>query len=158
MRNAAQAFLDRAGAANVLSLASDYADASVVATLVASVCDHLEAFLVDTGDLALALARFAAEGTVRIMTIHKCKGMEFQVVVLPATESQTWWATRGEERNAFFVGVSRAKDHLLVTHANHRERPTGYTRKWDVARDADAEFVGYVAAEAGGMTEPSADS
>lgn len=153
MRNAAEAFLDRAGPANVLSLASDYADAGAVATLVASVCDHLEAFLVDTGDLALALARFAAEGTVRIMTIHKCKGMEFQAVVLPATESQTWWANRGEERNAFFVGVSRAKDHLLVTHANHRERPAGYPRKWAVARTADAEFVGYLAAEAGGMTE-----
>jgi superfamily I DNA/RNA helicase len=149
MRNAVDAFVKRFSSAHLLALSSDYGDTAYVDSIVSTVCDHLEVLVDETGDLAVALSRFAAEGTVRIMTIHKCKGMEFDAVIMPGTETQTWWAKRGEERNAFFVGVSRAKSHLLVTHADRREKPAGYPRQWKVSRDADEEFLEYVLAEAG---------
>ncbi|MCE4364853.1 UvrD-helicase domain-containing protein [Xanthomonas hortorum] len=97
------------------------------------------------GDVDLALARFRDEGAVRVMTIHKCKGMEFECVVMPCMEQETWWGGRDENRNAFFVGVSRAKKGLAVTHALRRSAPTGMdTKKWSINRKKHAEFLSYV--------------
>ena len=51
----------------------------------------------------------------------------------------------GAERSAFFVGISRAKRRLVLTLADHRERPNGYRRWWDENRTPHQEFLGYAA-------------
>lgn len=149
VRNAVQSLVERLGPANIMALSSEYSDIYYVETLLAALCDHLEALLAETGDLGAALGRFSAEGTIRIMTIHKCKGMEFEAVVMPATEEQTWWGNRDEERSSFFVGVSRAKTHLLVTHARERPKPNGYPRGWPASRRGLEEFLDFVRPEVG---------
>jgi len=82
------------------------------------------------------------------MTIHKCKGMEFECVVLPCTERETWWGDQNDNRSAYFVGVSRAKQNLVVTYVDRRGAPIGANAQWDVIRHPQEEFLGYVRAEA----------
>jgi len=129
----------------LLSLSPDY-DATRLAEILGQVNEILGGFIRQHRDLGQALARFLDEGSVRVMTIHKCKGMEFECVILPCTERETWWGkdAQDENRRAYFVGVSRAKQNLVVTYADRRSAPEGANQYWCVGRHPQEEFIGYV--------------
>jgi DNA helicase-2/ATP-dependent DNA helicase PcrA len=66
---------------------------------------------------------------VSIMTLHAAKGLEFPVVFMPAVEQGILPHERSskdpeeveEERRLAFVGVTRAKEELYLSHAELRE-------------------------------------
>ena len=70
------------------------------------------------------------EGAVSLMTLHNAKGMEFPVVfiggaeegLLPLGRSSETIEELEEERRLFYVGLTRAMDHLHVTHVSRRFR------------------------------------
>ncbi|MEQ9924632.1 3'-5' exonuclease [Pectobacterium brasiliense] len=100
--------------------------------------------MLDTeSDLPRALGRFADDQAVRILTIHKSKGLEFDSVIIMAVENEIFFGNEDENRCAFFVGVSRAKKRLVLTHAAQRERPAN-AKRWNVSRTAQSEYFGYV--------------
>jgi DNA helicase-2/ATP-dependent DNA helicase PcrA len=67
-------------------------------------------------------------GKVSLMTLHAAKGLEFENVfivgleqnILPHERSMGNPEEMEEERRLFFVGITRAKDHLDVSYARHR--------------------------------------
>src|SRR6187431_2892619 len=68
--------------------------------------------------------------TVKLMTIHAAKGLEFSVVVVAGLEEMLFpnalsINTREEleeERRLFYVAITRAKKRLFITYANTRYR------------------------------------
>lgn len=76
------------------------------------------------------------------MSIHKSKGLEFHSVILLGVENETFWGEDEAERSAYFVGISRAKQRLILTVCKSRERPAG-ARRWTTARSEHKEFVQY---------------
>ena len=90
-----------------------------------------------------ALERFSDDQAVRILTIHKSKGLEFDSVIIMAVENEIFFGNHDENRCAYFVGVSRAKRRLVLTYADQRERSAGYAKRWDVRRSAQNEYFGY---------------
>jgi DNA helicase-2/ATP-dependent DNA helicase PcrA len=68
--------------------------------------------------------------TVKLMTIHSAKGLEFQCVfvvgleenLFPSSMSLYERADLEEERRLFYVAITRAKERLWVTYANSRYR------------------------------------
>ena len=88
------------------------------------------------------LKSFLDDQAIRIMTIHKSKGLEFHSVIMLAVENETFWGTKDAERCAFFVGVSRAKQRLLITYSKKRQKPEG-VRTWNSYRNKHAEYWGY---------------
>ena len=66
-------------------------------------------------------------GAVRMMTIHKSKGLEFEAVVLLGLEDYSYFRfgmnqkKLDEERSTVFVALSRAKSKLLISSAMHRQ-------------------------------------
>ena len=101
--------------------------------------------LMDSGASAeQALARLGDSASVRVMTIHKCKGLEFDTVFVLGVEEETFWGDAAAERSAYFVAISRAKRHLLVSTADRRPWPNG-AKRWDVGRTPHNEFLGYIA-------------
>ncbi|MBX5333438.1 ATP-dependent helicase [Rhodococcus fascians] len=95
-------------------------------------------------DPAAALRRLSDSDAVRISTIHKSKGLEFANVVVLAVENQTFWSSPDAERAAFFVGISRAKDCLILTTAGERPWPNDPSiTNWKVPRTPHLEFLSY---------------
>jgi superfamily I DNA/RNA helicase len=97
------------------------------------------------GDPVAAMIRLSEEDAVRILTIHKSKGLEFEKVVVFGVERQFFWGGTIERyRSEFFVAISRAKNELILTHSQRRPRPTGGPPKWDERRGPMVEFLRYV--------------
>lgn len=83
---------------------------------------------------------------IRILTIHKCKGLEFEHVIVLGVESELFWGNdQVASMSEFFVAISRAKTHLTLTRAENRERPDGYTGRWDTRRTPQQKFLNFAA-------------
>ncbi|WP_315777095.1 MULTISPECIES: ATP-dependent helicase [unclassified Bradyrhizobium] len=88
----------------------------------------------------------AAEGIgqVKLMTIHKSKGLEYHTVIFVGLHQNAFWGYRNnreEETNAFFVALSRARERVYFT----RSKQSGDTRQIqgliDLLAGADVPFI-----------------
>jgi len=138
----ANGFLNFFGAPAIAALHPDYDSPERVTKVVGDVIDRVEELLADEDAAAEPLARFAAEQGVRIMSIHKSKGLEFEAVAVMAVECEMFWSNHDDERAAFFVAISRAKQRLLLTNSRTRQRPPKVPR-WEVNRTPYQEFLNY---------------
>lgn len=143
LRRIADEFLELLGQHRLATLSADYERGERLHEVIIQTHARIVELLKLDDDTTQALARFSEDKAVRIMTIHKSKGLEFDTVVLLGVETQTFWGNADEERSAFFVGISRAKRRIYLTVAEHRERPEGFRRRWDEGRSPQKEFLGY---------------
>lgn len=67
------------------------------------------------------------DGQLTLMTLHNAKGLEFPVVFIVGCEEGVFPHSRSldegsleEERRLCYVGITRAKQHLYMTHARSR--------------------------------------
>ena len=61
---------------------------------------------------------------VQLMTLHASKGLEFETVFLAGLEKGVFPSGLGnlqEERRLMYVGITRAKKRLIITHAKQRQ-------------------------------------
>jgi superfamily I DNA/RNA helicase len=112
----------------------------VVEELIESVDITLEVLLTKAGDVNQALREFAGRDAVKLMTVHKAKGLEFDCVIVLAIEHEMYW---GDKQAAYFVAVSRAREVLCLTTAENRPAPPGAPWNWTVRRREHQEFLGY---------------
>ncbi len=68
-----------------------------------------------------------SENSLQMMTLHASKGLEFPVVILVGVDEDVLPHRRlgldiSEERRLFYVGVTRAKEKLLMTRSRQRRR------------------------------------
>src|ERR1700745_3728045 len=89
---------------------------------------HVQNFLAEArarcADWNAALDDFLGIGTVPIMTIHKCKGLEFHTIIFLGLEDYPFRNIAkeiGEEDCNFFVAFSRAKKRVIFTFARVRQ-------------------------------------
>jgi DNA helicase-2/ATP-dependent DNA helicase PcrA len=65
---------------------------------------------------------------IRLMTLHAAKGLEFDTVILTGLEEGVLPSNHNlydpmaieEERRLLYVGITRARERLLITHARYR--------------------------------------
>lgn len=68
------------------------------------------------------------ENCIQLMTLHAAKGLEFDMVMLGGLEEGLLPSSRSlhdsdaveEERRLFYVGITRARERLLLTHSKYR--------------------------------------
>ncbi|MEW6397718.1 MAG: 3'-5' exonuclease, partial [Bacillota bacterium] len=88
-----------------------------------------EAFLAEVALFTSVDATRAGGPAVTLMTLHAAKGLEFPVVFLAGLEEGVFPHTRSfesedeleEERRLCYVGMTRARDRLYLTHSRHRQ-------------------------------------
>lgn len=69
------------------------------------------------------VSSFKGENSIPIMTIHKSKGLEYEVVYFLGLEDSAFWNFNNqpeEDKSAFFVALSRAKSYLIFTYCKLR--------------------------------------
>ena len=82
-----------------------------------------------------------SEDSIKLMTLHSAKGLEFKVVFLVGMEEGIFPGSKSietkkdleEERRLFYVGITRAKEYLYLTCAKTRSL-FGSTKYSDVSR------------------------
>ena len=75
------------------------------------------------GEWLDTVSSFKGENSIPIMTIHKSKGLEYEVVYFLGLEDSAFWSFNyqpEEDKSAFFVALSRAKSHLIFTYCKLR--------------------------------------
>ncbi|MEV0038111.1 ATP-dependent helicase [Streptomyces sp. NPDC050804] len=125
------------------SLSAGYQQGTRLDDVIEHALDAFSRELTFDGDPVQALRRLSEADAVRFLTIHKCKGLEFEKVVVLGVEEELFWATPTAAISEFFVAVSRAKHHLVLTHAKRRDRPEGITKRWDELRTPHQGFLDF---------------
>jgi DNA helicase-2/ATP-dependent DNA helicase PcrA len=92
--------------------------------------DTLEAYL-EHVSLVMDLDRDSGDDTVKIMTLHGAKGLEFPLVFLPGWEEGVFPSQRSmdekgekgleEERRLAYVGLTRAREEARISFAANRQ-------------------------------------
>lgn len=85
-------------------------------------------FLAENALVSDADAIQSGDSVITLMTLHAAKGLEFPIVFIIGCEEGLMPHMRAfdepggleEERRLFYVGITRAEDHLFVTHAYRR--------------------------------------
>jgi hypothetical protein len=88
----------------------------VQAALAALMAEHAPA----AGDWKQLVDAVEGVGQVRLMTIHKSKGLEYHTVIFVGLHQNAFFGyrnNRAEETNAFFVALSRAKERVFFTRS-----------------------------------------
>lgn len=88
----------------------------------------LENFLHDVSLMQEKIEENQQGDQVQLMTLHAAKGLEFETVIisgleeglLPSTRSLTTNEALEEERRLCYVGITRACEHLVLSHASSR--------------------------------------
>jgi len=145
-----EALLQKLGDEGVTSLSVDYEDKARFEDLVKSTKDQIKDCFDPAQECAQALKGLSEINAVRILTIHKCKGLEFHTVVVQGVEKETFWGDQEAASCAYFVAISRAKEQLVLTTSAYRERPDGHQGAWRTNRNAQSDFLGYVEPHVGG--------
>ena len=140
----ARGFLNKISRETLVALSPDYETSDRLKEVVRDTKARIEELLKIEPELPKALERFVDDKAVRILTIHKSKGLEFDSVIILGVENQTFWGKPDAERCGFFVGVSRATRRLVVTMSQHRETPSSNPYRWQEERTPHKEFFGYV--------------
>jgi len=71
----------------------------------------------------LAIEDFEGKDSIKIMTLHKSKGLEFHTIIFIGLEDNSHWnygKNPLSDNNGFFVAFSRAKEKIIFT-VSHRD-------------------------------------
>lgn len=136
-------FLDFLGDDVLASLAPQYQQGQRLEEVIEEIHTRLDQLHSATGDVEQALREFAGRDAVKLMSIHKAKGLEFDIVIVLAVEQEMFWGDPQDERSAYFVAVSRARRLLCLTVCENRRVPSEAPRRWDVARTPHEKFLDY---------------
>ena len=136
-------FLTKVGRDKMASLSYEYESLPRLKEIIRETKQHLLESMKICPNIFNALSLLTENHAVRIMTIHKSKGLEFDTVVLLGVENETFWGKVDEERCVYFVGISRAKRRLILTHADYRSRPSMCINRWNSTRTPQQEFISY---------------
>ncbi|AXI60019.1 DNA helicase UvrD [Pseudomonas kribbensis] len=137
-------FLSMVGVNLLVGLSHDYESRDRLREIIHDVKKYIDEALEKEPDLLKALAQLSDDQSVRILTVHKSKGLEFDSVVLLGVEEEAYFGKDlYEVRCTFFVGVSRAERRLVVTTALQRDNLANLGT-WRVRRKPQEEFLGYV--------------
>ncbi|MEN8615517.1 ATP-dependent helicase [Shewanella baltica] len=139
-----QSFIELVGIETMTALSHDYETASRLNEVLRATFNKLDETLASGLTLLEALCQFTDDQSVRILTSHKSKGLEFDTVVLLGIENEIYFGNSEESLCTFFVGVSRAKRKLLLTYAKERTRPDGFTGRWHEQRTPVNDYFGCV--------------
>ena len=81
------------------------------------------------GELEESVMQLTKHGSIPIITAHQAKGLEYETVVMSGLTNSTFPTYQSlknnnidEEKRLFYVAMTRAKKHLIMTYTQYNER------------------------------------
>lgn len=139
-----EALIQRLGNDMIAAMSHDYENRERVTELVNQIKDQIQYCFDSTTGVIESLNNLAEVRSVRILTIHKCKGLEFDTVIIQGVEHQTFFGEKNASECAYFVALSRAKQQLIVTTSEFREKYPGANQYWKSSKNLHHRFLSYV--------------
>lgn len=105
-----------------------YSQGTYLSDLKKNLTQYLLKYLIESSnDWVKAIEAFEGKDCIKIMTMHKSKGLEFDTVVFVGLEDNVYWSypkNPAADNNGFFVAFSRAKERIVFTisHRSHYQR------------------------------------
>ncbi len=107
----------------IKSLYPNYRNKKYLTDLIDSLSKELKSRFSDYSALKQTLDALIGIGVVPVMTIHKSKGLEYHSVIFIGLEDGAFWSYEtqpDEDKCAFFVALSRAKERVIFTFSKER--------------------------------------
>ncbi|WP_457609660.1 UvrD-helicase domain-containing protein [Lutibacter sp.] len=93
--------------------------------------ESLEKYKEESKNVYEAVQKLLGKDSVPIMTIHKSKGLEYNSIIFVGLEDGAFWSFEkqpDEDKRAFFVALSRAKERVAFTFSKTRADKYGRIR------------------------------
>lgn len=110
----------------------NYRNSGVLDSYIKDLEDELIKNFSGSNDIISALDMIVGKDTMPVMTIHKSKGLEYHTVIFIGLEDGAFWSFQrqpDEDKCAFFVALSRAKERVIFTFSKQREGRFGIERQ-----------------------------
>ncbi len=101
----------------------------------------LREYCMDSDNWEEVLDLIEGKGQIPLMTIHKSKGLEFQIVIVFGLDENNWRYfdfKNEEELNAFYVAITRAKEKVVITTLN--EENSAFQKLFDILRSSNVKY------------------
>jgi len=101
-----------------------YRNSTVLDLYIKAVEDELISNYSASTNIISALDMLIGKDTIPVMTIHKSKGLEYHTILFIGLEDGAFWSFQqqpDEDKCAFFVALSRAKERVIFTFSKKRE-------------------------------------
>lgn len=116
--------IDFTGKDKITASISNYANPTYLDKCIKDICEIVNEYLAKSSSLNEALSRVLGLDSIPVMTIHKSKGLEYHTVIFLGLEDGAFWSFNtqaDEDKCAFFVALSRAKERVVFTFSKTRE-------------------------------------
>jgi superfamily I DNA/RNA helicase len=112
----------------------EYLDSIIEASAI-----FLEECRVGSASWATFIDNLEGRGAVRIMTIHKSKGLEYHTVIFTEFNDDAFW-NNDDDVNVFFVALSRARERIRFSLTQDARGFKNVTQFVQALRKAGVEF------------------
>ncbi len=89
----------------------EYSNPYYLNKIIAGLADFLDECLRPASSMSEAVEAVEGKNVVRLMTIHKSKGLEYNTVIFTEFNDDAFWNS-DDDVNVFFVALSRARERL----------------------------------------------
>jgi superfamily I DNA/RNA helicase len=110
----------------------------------AALASLIEEYAQEEDDWPSLIDAVEGKDQVRLMTIHKSKGLEYHTVIFVGLHQNAFWGyknNREEETNAFFVALSRARERVYFTRSKESGDVNQIQGLIELLANADVPFV-----------------
>lgn len=142
--------LNRIAREDIRMMSHEYENEQRFQEILTGAKDVIYECLNSPGNLLVAIKSLGKSEAVRILTIHKCKGLEFHSVIVHGIEVETFFGSKDACDCAYFVAISRAKKRLVSTTSALREKLKGANQYWSKSRTPHKRYLAYLFPEVGG--------
>jgi len=111
------------GFSNISSHYPQYNQGSFLTDRVRALAQTIADARTRESDLCRMIDDVTGVDIIPAMTIHKSKGLEFHTILFLGLDDSSWWSFANnpeEEKRAFFVAFSRAKEQVIFTYSDRR--------------------------------------
>lgn len=117
----------------------DYQSREYLDSIIAASASFLTECSVGTASWRDFIDNVEGRGAVKLMTIHKSKGLEYHTVIFTEFNDDAFW-NNNDDVNVFFVALSRARERILFSLTRDARGHMNVDRFINILKESNVQF------------------